>query len=68
MYGLRDIPTNAYSECSVLPVPAFDNGHFAAEKGAWPVKDLVAMAMVAARVGVTVAVVGVCVVRHCEQV
>lgn len=55
-YG-RDIPTNAYSERTFLPVAALDDGHFAAEEGAGAVEDLVGVAMVgAAGVGMACAV------------
>lgn len=52
-----DVPTNAYSECSVFPVTAFDDGHFAAKKRARAVENLVRVAMVATGMGMAYALV-----------
>ena len=64
MRAVCAVPTNAYGECSLLEVAAFDNGHFSAQEGAGPVEDFVSVSMVSAWVGVGGAIVIVGVGRH----
>jgi hypothetical protein len=51
---MQDIPTNTDGECSLVPITAFDDGHFAAEEGAGTIVDLVGVAMVTTGVAVAV--------------
>jgi hypothetical protein len=42
----RHLPTDADGEGSVLPVSVLDNRHLASQKAAWPIQNLVCVAMV----------------------
>jgi hypothetical protein len=57
------LPSNAYRERPVCPVPILDDGHFATEKASWAIQDLVRVAMVCRSVRVRRVIVCVT-VRH----
>jgi len=61
-------PSDTDCEGSFAPVTAFDDGHFAAEVGAWSVEYFMGMAMVhGAGVGMADTVVGVGMVAHHDR-
>jgi hypothetical protein len=52
-----NLPTYSDGESSFSKVSAFDDGHLSSEKGAWPIKYFMRMAMVPAVVSVRMVVV-----------
>ena len=44
--GAVGLPSNAYGERPILPVPVLDDGHLASKKASWAIEYLVGMSMV----------------------
>lgn len=46
---MNNLPSDADSECPLVPIPALNYGHLAAQEAAGPVEDLMGVAVVSGR-------------------